>query len=932
MEAFDMQKVFDASPEATALLSAEGVLLGCNQRFERTLGSASMLKGIDFFQNSVHPEEHTRFRLAIRRAIENYKKGDVQEEVVEDASSEGDASDMKEWMRVPVVRSCLTLALGTKGDFPVWRRLDWALSCLDENTVSCTARLEKIRSEKQEEEKKDSAPSERELLDFLNKAPIAMHWLSGTGHVLWANETEMNTLGYTAEEYIGQPIMNFCPDETPKVLEIFKTLGSGNSIQDTPVRFRTKGGEIKDLLIDSNVNWNPDGSFKHTRCFIRDDTARKVREARLTVAQEKDREMLHGKDIFFRKIFHEIRTPTHLLANTSEALDEWVEKRGDAEGRLLMERQRTHIAQLRTMVEDAADASLFNLGRVPVLRPAGFNLRSLLASLAADLAPSLKPSNKGVVTLSSGARRQTANWGSNLLLDLSPDVDSPCIPANFIGDEKVIKRVLRHLLVLGMDRCKPDHADQVEVKATFWPPSDTQPARISFSVSDTGEGVDEKEISQSFHNYFHSASSALDAEAPPARKGADLTKDSRMAVLGLYVSFNLVQVLGGTLSCSASPQSAQAAGSNTFTFTVPLQPASEQPRANLQDQFDHLIMRRLSRDSSTGASSSGDSSVGSWTDMLSSAVENNVVEPDGMKVSAQPQAPAVGIAVEMKRTPSVLLADRSSVTQKVVGAMLKKLNCVVEAVGDGAELMRRLEGNADCYDLVILEPNLPIVDGFEVTKRMAAHPLMSRVPIIALVTKSELADGVAGSFPGTLEKPLKKDALQEAILGLCGRREATPSSSLVEDEESFFNRRFSVSSQETADASRAWRCLIIEDDRVCQKVAVKMMTKLGFECETADNGLQGLNMLRQDPDRAQLVLMDLRMPVMDGLEATRLIRDDPRMAGLQVVALTSELIDSSWSEGFSGMLNKPTTVKVLGSEVERLFPTYVRVASDNQRE
>ena len=38
-----------------------------------------------------------------------------------------------------------------------------------------------------------------------------MHWLSGTGHVLWANETEMNVLGYTAEEYIGQPIMNFCP-------------------------------------------------------------------------------------------------------------------------------------------------------------------------------------------------------------------------------------------------------------------------------------------------------------------------------------------------------------------------------------------------------------------------------------------------------------------------------------------------------------------------------------------------------------------------------------------------------------------------------------------------------------------------------------------------------------------------------------------------
>ena len=53
-------------------------------------------------------------------------------------------------------------------------------------------------------------------------------------------QTELDVLGYTAEEYIGQPIMKFCPDEEELVLEIFKTLGSGNIIKDVPVRFRTK--------------------------------------------------------------------------------------------------------------------------------------------------------------------------------------------------------------------------------------------------------------------------------------------------------------------------------------------------------------------------------------------------------------------------------------------------------------------------------------------------------------------------------------------------------------------------------------------------------------------------------------------------------------------------------------------------------------------
>ena len=84
-----------------------------------------------------------------------------------------------------------------------------------------------------------------ELVDFFQNAPIALHWLSGTGHVLWANQTELDVLGYTAEEYIGQPIMKFCPDEEELVLEIFKTLGSGNIIKDVPVRFRTKAGAVR---------------------------------------------------------------------------------------------------------------------------------------------------------------------------------------------------------------------------------------------------------------------------------------------------------------------------------------------------------------------------------------------------------------------------------------------------------------------------------------------------------------------------------------------------------------------------------------------------------------------------------------------------------------------------------------------------------------
>ena len=61
-------------------------------------------------------------------------------------------------------------------------------------------------------------------------------------------------------------------------------------------------------------------------------------------------------------------------------------------------------------------------------------------------------------------------------------------------------------------------------------------------------------------------------------------------------------------------------------------------------------------------------------------------------------------------------------------------------------------------------------------------------------------------------------------------------------------------------------------------------------------------MLKEDSKRADLVLMDLRMPVMDGLEATKIIRQEPQLQSLAVVALTGELVDDSWSDIFTGVL------------------------------
>ena len=236
-----------------------------------------------------------------------------------------------------------------------------------------------------------------------------MRWLSGTGHVLWANETEMNVLGYTAEEYVGQPIMKFCPDEQELVLEIFKTLGSGNTIKDVPVRFRTKSGDIKHLLIDSNVNWNADGSFKHTRCFIRDDTARKVREARLEERHRALLETARAKDRFMRKVFHEIKTPCHLLSSVLDCPDE--------EAQLVLVDARYQARALRDLVDDAVDAALFDDGRVPAFTAALSAARSTGFATRAQSPPPPQPTSVAATRATTGAdwaaRRQRSSCATS---------------------------------------------------------------------------------------------------------------------------------------------------------------------------------------------------------------------------------------------------------------------------------------------------------------------------------------------------------------------------------------------------------------------------------------------------------------------------------------------------------------------------------------
>ncbi|HMI05880.1 MAG TPA: PAS domain S-box protein, partial [Pedobacter sp.] len=109
-----------------------------------------------------------------------------------------------------------------------------------------------------------------ELSDFLENAAVPLHWVDSNGIVIWANQAELDMLGYTREEYIGVDISTFHADQET-IREILSRLVNNETLHNYPAKLRRKDGSIRHVLISSNV-LRKDGKFIHTRCFTRDIT------------------------------------------------------------------------------------------------------------------------------------------------------------------------------------------------------------------------------------------------------------------------------------------------------------------------------------------------------------------------------------------------------------------------------------------------------------------------------------------------------------------------------------------------------------------------------------------------------------------------------------------------------------------------------------
>jgi PAS domain S-box-containing protein len=165
------------------------------------------------------------------------------------------------------------------------------------------------------------------LRDFVDKAPEGLRRIGPNGLILWANQAELDMLGYTREEYFGHHIIKFHAD-LPVIEDFLARLFRGETLREREARMICKDGSIRHVLLNSSALFES-GKFIHSRCFTRDITDRKRAEEKIASAykQEFDARALaeaasRSKDEFIAAVLHALRTPLNSILACNRLLRE----------------------------------------------------------------------------------------------------------------------------------------------------------------------------------------------------------------------------------------------------------------------------------------------------------------------------------------------------------------------------------------------------------------------------------------------------------------------------------------------------------------------------------------------------------------------------------------------------------------------------------
>lgn len=262
----------------------------------------------------------------------------------------------------------------------------------------------------------------------------------------------------------------------------------------------------------------------------------------------------------------------------------------------------------------------------------------------------------------------------------------------------------------------------------------------------------------------------------------------------------------------------------------------------------------------------------------------------------------------------VLAIDDEAAEREYLAVVLKHIGVRYTVVKDGDTALKELDAAAeagDVYNICIVDWQMPDMDGYEVTKRIRAK-YSKDVMVIIVSAYEHYQMGSSAQEAGAnlfITKPLFQSSLFDLFMSMTGGRIGKKKSDAIG------MRKFTDK-----------HALLAEDNVMNRMVAVGLVSKLGITCDVAENGRIALDMFTaSEPGFYDVILMDMQMPEMDGLESTQAIRASghPDARDIPIIALTAnafnEDIARALSSGMNDHVAKPISTETLLKALEKAF-------------
>jgi PAS domain S-box-containing protein len=258
----------------------------------------------------------------------------------------------------------------------------------------------------------------------------------------------------------------------------------------------------------------------------------------------------------------------------------------------------------------------------------------------------------------------------------------------------------------------------------------------------------------------------------------------------------------------------------------------------------------------------------------------------------------------------VLIVDDNASWHKILQSTLDMFQINIEHAYSGKEAIEKIVQNNQQYDVVLMDWNMPELDGIQTSKILKEKCIQANIKTHSVIMVSAFqketivkqAQDVGIDIDMFLQKPVNPSTLNDVLSELF-LDEVHTHHALELEKSSLLGNLSSLQGS---------KILLAEDNEINQEIILGLIEESGIEVDIANNGREAVDLYTKNPDRYELILMDLHMPILDGFGATKLILETG--ATLPIIALTAnamiEDVEKTKAAGMVEHLNKPIEVDV----------------------